>query len=178
MSLTRDHQLITLFSVKRSNWWSRVKLKFYFIATQFWLDRKCTKIWVSCICYHMINLFWILFVLKFETSGKHWWFMTGQRRQKSMLIMVQISGPVTGPSQILDNLIYPPEYSFDMLCSGSNKTYFELKIMQSIIEILIEYCLAERHVTLANFQKNVWMCRLIFGDFRIFEPQQRKLESQ
>ena len=96
--------------------------------------------------------------------------MTGQRRQKSMLIVVQISGPVTGPSQILDNLIYPPEYSFDMLCSGSNKTYFEFKIMLSIIEILIESCLAEKHVTLTNFQKKVWMCRLISGDFRIHEP--------
>ena len=70
--------------------------------------------------------------------------MTGQRRQKSMLIMVQISGPVTWPSQILDNPIYPPEYSFDMLCSGSNKTYFQFKIMLSITKILIDSCLADK----------------------------------
>lgn len=36
------------------------------------------------------------------------------------------------PSQKLDNPIYPPEYSFDMLCSGSIKIISIKDIMFSV----------------------------------------------
>ena len=42
------------------------------------------------------------------------------------------------PSQKLDNPIYPPEYSFDMLCSGSIKIIFIKEIMFTVTKIRID----------------------------------------
>lgn len=42
------------------------------------------------------------------------------------------------PSQKLDNPIYPPEYSVDMLCSGSIKIISIKEIMFSVKKILID----------------------------------------
>ena len=61
--------------------------------------RKCTKILVSCICHHMINLFRRLFALKFDTPRI-------SRDLKMVILVHVINGPKMHASPLLTHLYW------------------------------------------------------------------------
>ena len=72
------HETQILVHFRTTMFWL-VQNSFFMTHTCFFLQkmrenklaRKCTKIWVSCICHHMTNLLRRLFALKFDTPGNH-----------------------------------------------------------------------------------------------------------